>query len=60
MGGGAPGGGQPRKPINITTVWDAIRGALGEDADRSDPGLQNHHKHHETPKNTKKTQSLIQ
>ncbi len=60
--GGAPGGGQPRKSINVTTWEDALRSVLGKDAHR--PPEPRHHDGHSSrdkaAKEDKKPKSLMQ
>lgn len=57
--GGAPGSQAPRKGINITTAWDAIKSVLGHSAERKEKPHQP-----KAPKNTqpqeKKPKSLMQ
>lgn len=57
MGGGG-GGEAPRAAINVTTVWDALKGVLGKNADRQEGVIKPHHKNQE--KEPTKKKSLIQ
>jgi hypothetical protein len=64
MGGGAGAGGgtpAPKAAINVTTVWDAIRGVLGKHAERQEGVRKPHHKSDDDQEKQKsKLKSLMQ
>jgi hypothetical protein len=63
LGGGAPGAppGGTRKAVNVTTVWDAIRDALGGDAEhKPTAGQPPKPQNHNAAKEMKKPRSLSQ